>query len=124
MLPTHLSPSSVSDIEEGFSRLETENDQCMVPLRQLISGGKALSGAYETFIDDAGNMIDELLVVEKINSIGSVPEASKTFGRRELKTLELLILKYQNTTIVDKSAAKACKPPHFPLIISLQPLFC
>lgn len=45
MLSTDLSPFSVSKIEEGFSRLKNENDHPMVLLRQLMSEGKALSGA-------------------------------------------------------------------------------
>lgn len=109
MLPTDLSRFSVLNIEEGFNKLKSENDKRMVPLRQLMREGKSISEADEKFLDGAGNMIEELLVLEKIKGAGSVTAAAKTLNEQELKSLELLILKSEQQKIVDLSAAKARK---------------
>lgn len=109
MLPSDLTKFTVSNIKEGFNKLKAENDSRMVPLHNLLNEGKIISEADERFINGAGNMIAELLVLEKIRGLGSVSEAAKIFNDQELKSLELLILKSGQNKVVGLNAAKTRK---------------
>lgn len=108
MLPKDLSKFSVSDIETGFNSLQSENNQRLKPLRQLLSEGKKLSPADERFMDYAGNLIDEALVLRKIQAEGSVSEAASHFNNDELKRLELLLLKFDQTktAVIPRESSK------------------
>jgi hypothetical protein len=106
MLPKDLTKFTLANIQEGYDRLKSENDRRMGPLRELMSQGKALSKADEEFLDNAGNMVDEFLVLEKIKNSSNVFDAAKTFSKDELKTLELLIYKFEHKVFVDPSSAK------------------
>lgn len=106
MLPKDLTKFTVTNIQEGFDQLKAENDRRMAPLRELVSQGKKLSALDEAFLDGAGNMIDEFVVLQKVKSNASVSEAAKGFNKEELKTLELLIYKFEHKDFVDLSKAK------------------
>lgn len=109
MLPTNLTKFTVSQIDEVFNRFKAENEKRMVPLRKLLSDGKEISQADKHFLDGAGNMVNEFLVLEKFKSIRSVTEASQHFNDQECKSLDLLILKSEQKTTVNTSAARTCK---------------
>lgn len=106
MLPKDLTTFTIANIEEGFGRLKSKNDRRLGPLRDLMSQGKVLSAADEQFIDGAVNMIDEVVVLEMIKNSGNVSDAAKTFNKDELKTLELLIHKFEHNIFVDILVAK------------------
>lgn len=74
-LPANCDKFSALNIEKGFKKFKYENDKHMIPLRQLKNEGKSICEANETFLNSAGNMTEELLVLKKINGAGIVSEA-------------------------------------------------
>lgn len=62
-------------------------------MKDLLNEGKTLTKAEERFMDMAGNLINELRLVERIEMIGDVSRAASEFTTAEKATLELLILK-------------------------------
>lgn len=109
MLPKNLEKYSVADIQKGYDTLKSENDKRQGPLTELLRQGKKLSEADERFIDGAGAMVDEFMVLEKVKGQGNVSEAAKNFTKDEKRALELLILKSEQEQSVDPSAAIACR---------------
>lgn len=93
MLPKDLSKYSIYHIEKGFQTLKSENEARLQPLKELVSAGKPLTKADERFMDTTANLIDELKVVERIKEIGDVVRAAGEFNRAEKATLQVLILK-------------------------------
>lgn len=69
----------------------------MKPLQKTLSKGKTSSEEDETFMNNSGNLIDELLGLRKIEGEGDVSEAVSKFTNTELKRLELLALKFNHT---------------------------
>lgn len=106
MLPQDLSKYTVSDIEKGFQTLKSENDARLKPLKELLSQGKQLTEADERFMDTTANLVDELMLVERIKEVGDVARAASGFNNTEKRTLEVLILKVDQSNPVPSKALK------------------
>lgn len=108
MLPKDLSKYSVSDIERGFKTLKAENDARLKPLSELLSSGKKLTDAEERLMDQAGNLIDEFKLVERLKAIGDVARAANDLTNSEKATLEVLLLKADQGQPLDTAKALKC----------------
>ena len=94
------------DVEKGYNILKAENNQRLKPLQQLLSEGKEISEADERFMDSAGNLVDEYLLVQKVKEDGNVERISSTLDKMHLKMLELLINKSRQEKLIDITTSK------------------
>lgn len=85
----------VANIKEWFDWLKSEYAPQLAKLNLICSEGKVLLEEDERFLDRPGNLVDEYLVLEKIQNDVKVANVTKELNGGELTRFSLLILKHE-----------------------------
>lgn len=96
-IPKDLSKIKVAYIKHVLHAIEKEDSQRLKPLQQLLNKGETLLEENGRFMDNAENIIDELLVLRKIEAEGDVSKSATKVTKDDLKRLEPLVSRFNQT---------------------------